>query len=48
MWDPQFKRINPRYFDYADRGSRHLVDAGIAPAIVGALERQPAAMGVAG
>jgi hypothetical protein len=31
--------INPKYFDYADRRFRHLVDAGIVPAIVGAWGR---------
>jgi len=35
VWDPEFKRINPLYFDYADRRIQRLVDAGIAPAIVG-------------
>ena len=32
VWDPEFKRINPEYFDYADRRVRHLVDSGIVPA----------------
>jgi hypothetical protein len=32
-------RVNPKYFDYADRRLKHLVDAGIAPAIVGAWGR---------
>lgn len=31
--------INPKYFDFADRRFRHLVDAGIVPAIVGAWGR---------
>ncbi len=31
--------VNPRYFDYADRRIRHLVDSGIVPAIVGAWGR---------
>ena len=30
-----FSKLNPAYFDYADRRLRHLVDAGIVPAIVG-------------
>jgi hypothetical protein len=30
-----FSEMNPRYFDYADRRIKHLVDAGIMPAIVG-------------
>ncbi|MBI4165639.1 MAG: DUF4038 domain-containing protein, partial [Acidobacteria bacterium] len=36
VWDPEFKRINPRFFDYVDRRVQHLVDSEIAPAIVGA------------
>lgn len=47
VWDPQFKRINPAYFDYADGRVRHLVDAGIAPAIVGAWSDSLPRMGVA-
>ena len=47
VWDPEFKRINPRYFDYADRRIQLLVDAGIAPAIVGAWHQALAQMGVA-
>ncbi|MCU0979353.1 MAG: DUF4038 domain-containing protein [Pirellulaceae bacterium] len=35
----QFDKVNPEYFDYADRRLKHLVDAGIAPAIVGAWGR---------
>ena len=31
--------VNPRYFDYADRRLKHLADAGIVPAIVGAWGR---------
>jgi len=31
--------VNPQYFDYADRRFKHLVDAGIVPAIVGAWGR---------
>ena len=30
-----FRVVNPAYFDYADRRIKHLVDAGIMPAIVG-------------
>jgi len=30
-----FERVNPAYFEYADRRIKHLVDAGIVPAIVG-------------
>ena len=36
VWDPQFQRINPSYFDYADRRIQCLVDSGIVPAIIGA------------
>ena len=35
----KFERVNPKYFNYADRRLKHLVDAGIAPAIVGAWGR---------
>lgn len=31
--------LNPKYFEYADRRFKHLVDSGIAPAIVGAWGR---------
>jgi len=30
-----FSRVNPTYFEYADRRIKHLVDAGIVPVIVG-------------
>ena len=30
-----FTVVNPKYFEYADRRIKHLVDAGIVPAIVG-------------
>jgi hypothetical protein len=36
VWDPQFNRINPQYFDYADRRIQSLIDHGLVPAIVGA------------
>ncbi len=35
-WDRGFDRINPAYFDAADRRIMHLVEAGIVPCIVGA------------
>ncbi len=35
VWEAQFKRINPAYFDSADRRIQHLVEAGMVPAIVG-------------
>ena len=48
----KFEKVNPEYFDYADRRLKHLVDAGIAPAIVGAWGRGDCnsmeAIGVAG
>lgn len=34
-WTPGFERINPAYFDMADLRIAHLVNAGIAPCIVG-------------
>jgi len=33
-WDKDYKRINPAYFDMADRRIRHLVESGLAPCIV--------------
>ena len=47
VWDPEFKQINPRYFDFADRRIQLLVDAGIAPAIVGAWHQALGQMGIA-
>ena len=35
----KFDQVNPKYFDYVDRRLKHLVDAGIAPAIVGSWGR---------
>jgi hypothetical protein len=35
VWEPGFARINPRYFDFADRRIFHLLDEGLTPAIVG-------------
>jgi hypothetical protein len=35
----KFDKVNPKYFDYADRRLKLLVEAGIAPAIVGAWGR---------
>jgi hypothetical protein len=31
--------VNPKYFEYADRRLKHLVDSGLVPAIVGAWGR---------
>ena len=46
VWDPDFKQINPKYFDYADRRIQLLVGAGIAPAIVGAWHQALGQMGI--
>lgn len=46
VWDSEFRQINPRYFDYADRRIQYLVDAGIAPAIWGAWRQALSQMGV--
>ncbi|MBI4166275.1 MAG: DUF4038 domain-containing protein [Acidobacteria bacterium] len=35
VWDATLTRINPRYFDYADRRIKHLVDSEITLALVG-------------
>jgi len=47
-----FSVVNPKYFDYADRRIKHLVEAGMVPAIVGAWGRGDCdamrAVGVAG
>jgi len=34
-YSKDYVRVNPAYFDFADRRIRHLVEAGIVPAIVG-------------
>jgi len=34
-WDPDFKSINPSYFDEADRKIIYLIERGITPCIVG-------------
>jgi hypothetical protein len=47
VWDPEFKRINPQYFNYADRRIQRLIDLGIAPVIVGGWGQVLAQMGVA-
>jgi hypothetical protein len=36
VWEDGFARINPAYFDYADRRLLHLIDQGLLPAIAGA------------
>lgn len=35
----KFEKVNPEYFNFTDRRLKHLMDAGIAPAIVGAWGR---------
>jgi hypothetical protein len=35
-WEPDYKRINPAYFDMADVRIQHLVEHGLVPCIVGA------------
>jgi hypothetical protein len=47
VWDPEFKQINPKFFDYADRRVEHLVDSGMVPAIVGGWNISIEQMGVA-
>jgi len=34
-WNEDYSRINPEYFDMADRRIQHLIDSGLAPCIVG-------------
>lgn len=46
VWDPKFKQINPKYFDYADRRIQYLLDQGMVPAIVGGWRQVLAQMGV--
>jgi Protein of unknown function (DUF4038)/Domain of unknown function (DUF5060) len=47
VWDPAFTRINPRYFDYADRRIQYLLDHELVPAIVGGWRQVLSQMGVA-
>lgn len=47
VWDPQFKQINPRYFDYADRRLLHLLNEGLTPAVVGGWSHALKQMGLA-
>jgi len=46
VWDPQFKQINPQYFDYADRRIDHLIESGMAPALIGGWRQALSQMGV--
>jgi len=34
-WEPEFKRVNPGYFDMADLRIQHLVARGLVPCVVG-------------
>jgi hypothetical protein len=34
-WEPEYARINPRYFDAADLRIQYLVDQGLVPCVVG-------------
>lgn len=34
-WEQDYRRINPGYFDMADRRIQHLVESGLVPCIVG-------------
>jgi hypothetical protein len=34
-WEPEYTRINPRYFDLADVRIQHLIELGLVPCIVG-------------
>ncbi|QGZ94936.1 DUF5060 domain-containing protein [Terricaulis silvestris] len=45
-WDAGFERLNPAFFDYADRRIAHLVEAEIAPVIFGAWRQALAQMGL--
>jgi hypothetical protein len=45
-WEARFSRINPGYFDYADRRIELLIDSGIVPAIVGAWDNVLPQIGV--
>jgi len=46
VWDAQFKQINPRYFDFADRRLLHLLEAGLTPEIEGSSGWQMKQIGV--
>jgi len=46
-WDPKFKRINPHYFDFADRRIQRLLEEGLTPEIEGSSGWQMEQIGVA-
>jgi hypothetical protein len=45
VWDAEFKQINPRFFDFADRRVQLLVDSQILPVLVGAWRQALEQMG---
>lgn len=45
VWDGEFKRINPRFFDFADRRVQLLIDSQILPVLVGAWRQALQQMG---
>lgn len=45
VWGEGFSRINPKYFDAADRRIKHLIEVGLVPAIVGGWNNVLARMG---
>jgi len=47
VWEPGFERINPAYFDAADRRIQHLLSNGLLPAVVGGWRPVLAQMGLA-
>lgn len=46
VWEGNYERINPRYFDHADRRIFELIDAGLVPALVGAWFNSLPALGI--
>ena len=47
VWDPQWKQVNPAFFDQADRRVLRLIDSGLVPAIVGGWHQVLPQMGAA-
>jgi hypothetical protein len=46
VWTPKFERINPAFFDYADRRVQCLLDNGLVPVIVGGWRQVLGQMGL--
>ena len=46
-WDAKFKQINSKYFDFADRRLKYLLDQGLTPEIEGSSGSQMEQVGVA-